>query len=68
MIMYYNTKLVAIVYRCQRKKKTKSIKYFENKWPILTVAITKSIDHLEKLNTLYNKELDYDYLHEGIWG
>lgn len=51
-----------------KEKKTKSIKYFENKWPILTVAITKSIDHLEKLNTLYNKELDYDYLHEGIWG
>lgn len=31
-------------------------------------VIINSLDHLGELNTLYNKKLDYDYLHEGIWG
>lgn len=32
------------------------------------VANIKSIDNSGKLNSLYNKRLDYDYLHWGIWG
>lgn len=64
MIIYYNTTFVAIFYRSQRKTKIYQTcwKQMCNCLPIM-VANIKSIDNSGKLNSLYNKRLDYDYLH-----